>query len=110
MGGIYGFIYDFKNKEATKTLNGFYGFKITLDLNSVKVTDSRGKGLSDVRLEALNPISNLPFVGYTDTSGSVFMALDESTEIIITKNNTILTVQYEGELSPTYQLDFTSTR
>jgi hypothetical protein len=100
-----GFTYEVSHKKPKRTLNGFYGFKINLDLTGVKVVDSRGKGLSDVKITAENPTSGNTFIGYTDGNGTVFMELDANTQLTIQKNLIIIEEQYNGELSPTYQLD-----
>lgn len=100
-----GFTYFTKYSEPKKTLNGFYGFKVTLDLTGIKIMDTRGKGLSNVEVIAENPTSGNPFTGYTDSKGTVFMELDASTPIQLIKNQIIVDTTYNGELSPTYILD-----
>lgn len=100
-----GFNFSSSVKIAKKSLNGFYGFNISLDLIGVRITDSRGKGLGNVKVSATNPTSGLPFIGYTDQKGSVFMELDTPTELLIEKDLIFEIVQYNGEVSPTYILD-----
>ena len=104
--GFQGIKYSRIAKNPTKSLNGFYGVKITFDdVIPVKVTDYRGKGLSNVSVQAENPNSGVPFLGITDRTGSVFMNLDGITDITVTKNQIIKIVQYNGEISPTYTID-----
>lgn len=100
-----GLTYISKKGSTLRSLNGFYGFTIIIDVTSLKITDYRGKGLSNVKLEAVNPTSGIPFIGFTDSKGTVFMDLDAVTDIIITKDQIVKTIQYNGEVSPTYQID-----
>lgn len=104
--GFEGIIYRTINKDPTRSLNGFYGIKIKLgEITSIRITDYRNKGLDNVKVTATNPTSGIPFTGYTDRTGSVFIQVDSVTDIIITKDQIIKTVQYNGELSPTYEID-----
>lgn len=106
--GFSGIVYGTQDKRARKSLNGFYGIKVKLEVNSIRITDFRGYGLQNVKLEAINPTSGVPFIGYTDKSGSAFMDLDNQTDIILTKNGITKVVQYDsvtGDLSPTYTID-----
>lgn len=103
--GFGGFTYTSSNKSPKRSLNGFYGFKISLNLTGIRVTDSRGKGLSNVKVTATNPTSGLPFFGYTDGNGSVFMQLDATTELFLEKDMIFKVVQYNNEVSGTYELD-----
>lgn len=103
--GFSGITYSFKQGSAKKSLNGFYGIKISLDLTAIKITDYRGTGLKNVKLVATNSTSGIPFTGYTDSTGSVFMQLDSITDIIITKDQITKVVTYNGEVSPTYTID-----
>lgn len=100
-----GFTYKAKRISPDRSLNGFYGFRITLNLTGVKVIDFRGRGQSGVTLIADNPISGTPFVGVTDINGSVFMQLDDETSITIQKEMITKVVQYTGEISPIYEID-----
>lgn len=100
-----GITYKSENKNPVRSLNGFYGVKIRIEVKSVKVTDYRGKGLANVKLTATNPTSGISFTGFTDSNGTVFMDLDTVTDVIITKDQIIKTVQYNGEISPTYTID-----
>lgn len=103
--GFSGITYTTKEGIAVKSLNGFYGIKIRIEVVALKITDYRGQGLSNVKVEAANSTSGLPFIGYTDRTGSVFMQLDSVTDIIITKDQIVKTAQYNGEVSPTYEID-----
>lgn len=103
--GFSGILYRTVNKLPTRSLNGFYGVKIRFDVNPVKIVDYRGMGLANVELTAVNPTSGISFTGFTDRTGSVFMDLDAVTDIIITKDQITRIVQYNGEGSPTYQID-----
>lgn len=104
--GFQGIIYRAKVSTTIRSVNGFYGLKIKLtNVSPVKIIDYRGKGLANVLVEADNPTSGIPFIGYTDSSGSVFMQLDAVTDITITKDQIVKIVQYNGELSPTYTID-----
>lgn len=100
-----GVLYTAKSGTAAKNLRGFYGIKIKVNAISVKITDFRGKGLSNVRLIAENLTSGNSFESTTDSNGSVFMQLDSSTKITIIKNKITQIVQYNGEASPTYIID-----
>lgn len=93
------------SKQPDRSLNGFYGFTVTLNLTGVRVTDYRGLGLSGVKLIAENPITNISFEGTTDSNGSVYMQLDDQTKITLIKNMIVKDVQYNGEVSPTYKID-----
>lgn len=103
--GFRGFTFTTKNNTPLRSLNGFYGFKITLDLVGIKITDFRSRGLANVRVYAENPTSGIPFEGFTDSNGSVYMQLDESTPLIIKKDMLTVNVIYNGEVSPIYRID-----
>lgn len=100
-----GFTFTFKNNPPIRSLNGFYGFNITLGLVGVKITDFRGRGLSNVNVYAENPTSGTPFEGFTDSNGSVYMQLDATTPIIIKKDMLTENVIYNGEVAPIYRID-----
>lgn len=94
-----------KNGSPARSRNGFYGFTVTLDLTGVRITDYRGMGLSGVKLIAENPTTNIPFEGTTDNNGTVYMQLDDQTNITLIKNMIEKEIQYNGETSPTYKID-----
>lgn len=103
--GFSGVVFSSKTGDPIKSLNGFYGIKITLAVIAIKITDFRGRGLANVKVEALNTTSGNSFIGFTDNTGNVFIQVDDSTPITITKNEIVKTVQYNGESSPTYTID-----
>lgn len=105
MGGFLGITYSKVTKIPQRSLNGFYGITIRLEGVSIKIVDYRNKGLKNVKLVATNPTSGVSFTGYTDSTGSVIMQLDDVTDITIMKEQITKVVTYNGEVSPTYTID-----
>lgn len=103
--GFSGIKYSAVKKEPIRSLNGFYGIKIRLELTAIKVRDYRGRGQANVKVEVENPTSGIPFTGFTDSKGSVFVQLDSTTDITITKDLIKKTVTYDNQSGTTFEID-----
>ena len=95
--GFKGFNTDFSTSTPFRQQVGFSGFRVFLGgLTPVMVQDSRGRGLSGVNLNAVNPTSGIPFSTETDANGNALMQLDAMTDITATKDSLKVTRSYSG--------------
>lgn len=90
-------------RTPIKVLYGFQGVRITFALIPVRIADYRGNGVPNVRVIAQNSAG--PFEGITDSNGGVFLHIEEGATVRIEKDMIVNEEIYQGEASPTYNMD-----